>query len=653
MISQADIIRTLVNQNCTDESIMSTALSPDCTPPKLLEKFTEAERFDLALDVSMKLGWDVLPLWKTWAMRCLKNRNFQGARDKFRHCFQRIRAPNGRSKLLCDILRVLSRMEENKPALSDEIELIKQRKGLSGKVGCNDDDETDHSTGKQTALKMNETKPKIYDECMHYLQEYGNNEQRIQFYVTNQLWEQAIENLFDFRDQINLDRYFINDVISYSSTTGHLDDIIAAFIKQDRGFQKSSKYFEAIYKYYNNNKRYHSLYYVQNAIGDHVAAAENQVNNFFLMKPTTSYKELNQRLTSLISAKQDYQQHLIKLEQSSAKKNPLDGQENQLKTNEPELFTKLTKEDTETRLRTIDTQIEITRNFAINEVTGCINGIEVVVSDSSSELKLKSADDDTTTNDASPVTLFEQCERRRTFLAALIMVYYDSDCHSYFSDSGIELANRVIAESGLDRLHVFRTAMRIILEDESSDIVENTKLLLKRLQDDYLACTKRTKSRSTPRSQPITSSNDSDSVISQPMEASRVVRTVTLPKSPSKSSFGQSQTVKDSKKAAYSFNPKDKNIQPGTIKAARLLCDDVIRDSIRICREPDYKMELSKLLSVEARIELNIELGKLSIAQRLAFDTNRPDYVAMILKEADRLNQDHVKDVCQHWLAKH
>ena len=83
-----------------------------------------------------------------------------------------------------------------------------------------------------------------------------------------------------------------------------------------------------------------------------------------------------------------------------------------------------------------------------------------------------------------------------------------------------------------------------------------------------------------------------------------------------------------------------------------MLCDEVIRDSIKSCREPDYKMELAKLLSAEAKIELYIELGKLSNAQSLACSMNRPDYVSIIIDEAARLNQDHVKTVCQHWLVK-
>lgn len=83
------------------------------------------------------------------------------------------------------------------------------------------------------------------------------------------------------------------------------------------------------------------------------------------------------------------------------------------------------------------------------------------------------------------------------------------------------------------------------------------------------------------------------------------------------------------------------------------LCDEVIGDTIKCCQEADYKMELAKLLSQEARIELYIELGKLNNAHRLAFEMRRSDYVLRIIAEAEKLNQNHVRTVCQHWLAKH
>lgn len=98
----------------------------------------------------------------------------------------------------------------------------------------------------------------------------------------------------------------------------------------------------------------------------------------------------------------------------------------------------------------------------------------------------------------------------------------------------------------------------------------------------------------------------------------------------------------------YSVNDANVNID----EMCSSICDQVLRDSIANCREQDYKMELSKLLSNEAKIELYIEIGKLSNAQMLACNLNRPDYVSNIIEKANELNQNHVKTVCQLWLAK-
>lgn len=443
MISQADIIRTLVNKNCTDESIMSTALSPDCTPPKLLEKFTEAERFDLALDVSMKLGLDVLPLWKTWAMRCLRNRNFQGARDKFRHCFLRLKLPGtGRgtssaiSGLLNDIIDVLTRMEEVKLSLAEEIELIKQRK-FSTAIHNAHDVRTD--AGQSDTSCNISLKPNMFAECLYYINEYGGVEDHIKFHIRHSLWDQAIKVLLDTKNQINADKFFITEVVLYLISTGRLDNLVSAFIKVDPDINLSFKYFKAIYHFCTIHKRFNLLYYIQMTISDHVAAAKNQIVHFFLKKPTQSYKELNHRLSSLTNAKKNYQDYLNKLEQEEEDKSlPKTDNKNKLQVNNS-LFSRISLDEVKKQMKTIDLQIDITRNFAINEVSGCINGIEIVVND----IKDKAGGEP----DDVPVTLFESSERRKTFLAALVLIYFDLSCSTYFSKSGLDLANELISVS--------------------------------------------------------------------------------------------------------------------------------------------------------------------------------------------------------------
>lgn len=421
MLTQSEILRTLVNNNCTDESVMSTALSPDCTPTKLLEKLTEAERLDIALDISMKLGLDVMPIWRTWALRCLQNRSFQQAREKFRHCFSRLKQPGGRSspaqsKLLSDILSNLVNLEESRLPLAEEVALIKK--------GVYVYDTQRHSTTPVTS------KPTIYDECKYYLKEYGTVEDAIEFNIFNLLWDEAVARMLENVDQVHMERFFIRKVLSAVTSNGKLKELVDAFLRQDPKIIISAQYFKSMYCSCLKNKRFNLLYYIQSFIGDILAAGSTHINHFFLRRPAENYKELNQRSPYLKSARKNYQSYLNKLEV---------GNPDEFNSKGLELFSFMTREEVRDQLKIVDWQIDITHNFAINEISGILSGIDSDLWDAVS----KSSE----TNSDIPVTLFETDKRRRTFLAALVLIYFDISCSSYFSRSGFDLANNLISVS--------------------------------------------------------------------------------------------------------------------------------------------------------------------------------------------------------------
>lgn len=438
MISQADIIRTLVNKNCTDENVMSTALSPDCTPPRLLEKLAEAERFDLALDVTMKLGLDVIPLWRTWAIRCLRHRAFKGAREKFRHCFLRLRKPGSRgnpiqSTLLTEILRELTKMDEVKPFLSEEVELIKQ-----GKFSSLSENSKPINTIHEPSLVV--SKPKIYAECIYYLKEYGGVEDHIRFYIRNNLWEEAIKDLLSNSKQINMDKFFLGEVLNYSLNLGQLTKLMKVFLDLDPNMAMCTKYFKAIYTFCIRNRRYNLLYYVQSYLGDYLGAASTQLEFFYLKAPVRSYRELNQRISSLKLALKNYQDHLNGGDLLSSKISRSNVAT--MSKQKSGLFSSMSDVEVEKQIVLIRRQIDITRNFALNEVSGCVNGLELgddcITKDKSSASQ--------SSNDL-PVTLFEKSENRKTFLAALVLIYFDLSSSTYFSRNGLDLANQLIIVS--------------------------------------------------------------------------------------------------------------------------------------------------------------------------------------------------------------
>lgn len=164
------------------------------------------------------------------------------------------------------------------------------------------------------------------------------------------------------------------------------------------------------------------------------------------------------------------------------------------------------------------------------------------------------------------------------------------------------------------------------MEDESCDNLEYAGLLLERLRQDY---------RANVRQYQLELGDTLDQTNNRSPQTTGVL--------------GENEKVPNSKTDLELTG----GVKQSNPKNAQSICDEVIRDSISSCREPDYKMELAKLLSGEAKIELYIQSGKLSNAQRLACSMNRPDYVSSIIKEATKLNQNHVKTVCQLWLANY
>lgn len=248
-------------------------------------------------------------------------------------------------------------------------------------------------------------------------------------------------------------------------------------------------------------------------------------------------------------------------------------------------------------------------------------------------------------------------------------------------------------------LQVYKTAMQIIIEDEGCEIIDTASLLLGCLRDQVL---EKLNAKAADLGAPLRLSQHPDLVerlsrahnISISADGSLKLadddwiagkfgkfgkfgsnakpNLANRPK-PQPKPKPKSPAFRSSAKIVTQASKNNNNINNNTAAAAptlvgsqqespkrqylsdiaRIICDDVIRDSIANCREPDYKMELAKLLSGESKIELYIEQGKLNNAQMLACAMNRPDYVLSIFKEAAKLNQDHVKTVCQLWLAKH
>uniref|UniRef100_A0A2M4A387 Putative zinc finger fyve domain-containing protein 26 n=1 Tax=Anopheles triannulatus TaxID=58253 RepID=A0A2M4A387_9DIPT len=97
MKEHAEIILSIVHDNCEslllDSQQSAAAISGSHHPGslrKLCDALVKAEKWTLALELSLKCGFSVSGVLAAWGMTCLRAGCYETAREKFSHCLQRI-----------------------------------------------------------------------------------------------------------------------------------------------------------------------------------------------------------------------------------------------------------------------------------------------------------------------------------------------------------------------------------------------------------------------------------------------------------------------------------------------------------------------------------------------------------------------------------
>ena len=377
-LDRLDVIRMMINSNYGTKEMIGYVLSNNIQ--KLQEKLLEMERFELAIDIAKKYGLDSSSIWKTWAIICLKHLQFADARRKFNRYFDQTARASDDQQTLKNIVDILVR--SNSTNLQPMSIKEKCNQILAGKYDfLSDSTDLVHpsqSTSQMTTpsailQQRSHLKPRIYQEIVYYIKQYGTADDLLHFYVEHHYWKEAVEYFIGLnREQAasaNTCSHFLNSLFIPAQTRGSLGAFFAAIRQSDPQLAILWSSLIAICRHLTKNEYFNSLYRVQIFMSDYLRAAITQINCFFLSQRTASsdavadddstaatdmdsFDLLYRRITHLEKARDNCNMYLHNVEYVKLKPGCLH----------------VEKKDVLKQIRLIEVQIDILKRFKLKRV---------------------------------------------------------------------------------------------------------------------------------------------------------------------------------------------------------------------------------------------------------------------------------------------
>lgn len=433
-LDRLDVIRMMINSNYGTKEMIGYVLSNNIQ--KLQEKLLEMERFELAIDIAKKYGQDSSSIWKTWAIICLKHLQFVDARRKFSRYFDQVTRSSEVQQTLRNIVDILVRgnsanqqpvsiKEKCAQIMAGQFEFLCDKTSLL---------QTQTSSQVNSALLQNRShlNPRIFQEIVYYLKQYGSPEDLLHFYVNHLYWKEAVEYFTAMNRESPAEsttcNSFLTDLFLAAQVKGALGALFAAIRQVDPQFALLWSSLITTCKYLAKNEFYNSLYRVQIFMQDYLRAAITQINCFFLSQShddtanlpagvdVNSFELLHRRVNHLEKARDNCNMYLHNIEYINLKPGCLH----------------VEKKGVLKQIRLIETQIEILKRFKLKKVsyplTSLLTNDDEQPTDQSLSGRLLWAFQRelsiTLTKLPYPPTLLEHDVVRKSQITALLILYF-------------------------------------------------------------------------------------------------------------------------------------------------------------------------------------------------------------------------------------
>ncbi|XP_023016666.2 zinc finger FYVE-type containing 26 spastizin isoform X1 [Leptinotarsa decemlineata] len=373
ILSQADLLSLLAERGCLNLLPVTNSLSQGpyidaSVLRRLRDRLLEREQWNLALEVSTKAGLDNTGVFAVWGKSCLKAGSLSLAREKFQRCLDKTghyessndhsmtdstdnltrsrnmsktsnlsslseTKPSKNPPLVNEIINIL---ESNTRIIDPDVMKEADKQKLYGSTLTLDKSISAYCSADPAICIMNKLKnlknisvgnyyqssdtemrdssvePPIhrmfYDECVYYLSRYGSHAGLLEFYVKQGDFSEALNYIID--NQLSGDVFI--DIYMKCLEDGIIGMLQDQMSMIDSTLDVWKDYLLKICRHLEKQNMWHSLYQLQQFMGDYIRAAMTCIH--FYRENAMNFNDLSSNAHFLIEA-EDHLKYGLEQEQ--------------------------------------------------------------------------------------------------------------------------------------------------------------------------------------------------------------------------------------------------------------------------------------------------------------------------------------------------
>uniref|UniRef100_A0A182JUU1 FYVE-type domain-containing protein n=1 Tax=Anopheles christyi TaxID=43041 RepID=A0A182JUU1_9DIPT len=327
MKEHAEIILSIVHDNCESLLLHTPSMTNHGSLRKLRDALVKAEKWTLALELSLKCGFSLNGVMAAWGMACLRAGCYETAREKFSHCLPRvtseaeceavlrmIETPATLNRTMVAIVPIVKRPARCPPLLNEIVyaltytaRLGAPSEGVTARVNaarlasagsgvgasqhepavnilstlanlrhiCQGEFDGDIPGPNAERLSRHDTASimcsRLFEESMHYLLAYGSHQSVVQFLMRYAQTEVASLR-YILAQHVDPD-VFLQSVLLPYLQKGELETIVQRLSEIDDTLLEWREYIRYACRYLETNDMLNSLYSLQLLLKDPIRAS--------------------------------------------------------------------------------------------------------------------------------------------------------------------------------------------------------------------------------------------------------------------------------------------------------------------------------------------------------------------------------------------